>query len=330
MARRLAAFISAGRSLPSALERVRLAESLGYEAVFNTQTTGRDGLMVLAAYAQATSRIQIGTGVLPAFPRHPVSLAIEAATLDEMSGGRLILGVGPSHALTMEGWYGIPMARAYSQMREYVTILRQVFTTDGASFQGEFYRTQFGFIGYGARKDLPIYLSALAPKMLRFAGEAADGVVLWSCLPSYIASTVAPVVRSAASDAGRAVPEIVAAIPTAVTTNRAAAFDALRRDFFVYMNLPFYRRAIAAAGYGNEIEMFDKANQAGDFAGALAAMSEAMLTEFGAIGSAAEVRDKIDEYRAAGASLPAVGLFDAGEGFAGFEATLEAAIAGGV
>ena len=325
MTKRLAAFISPGRSLENAIERVRLAESLGYESVFSTQTTGRDGLMTLAAYANATSRIHLGTGVLPAFPRHPVSLAIEAATLDEISGGRLILGVGPSHKLTMEGWYGIPMDRAFSQIREYVRILRSIFTTGTCQLKGEFYTSGFGFMGYQARKELPIYLSALAPKMLDFSGAETDGVVLWGCLPSYIASTVAPIVRASAQKAGRGVPEVVAAVPCAVTTNREAAFDAFRKDFFVYMSLPFYRRVIGAAGYELEIEAFDKANANGDFPGALAAISDTMLNEFTAVGSATDVREKLEEYRAAGASLPAVGLFEAGDGYAGAEATLEAA-----
>lgn len=326
---RLATFISPGKRLDQALERVRLAEKLGYEAVFTTQTTLRDAIMVLAAYAGATSTIKLGTGVLPAFPRHPLALAIEAATLDEISGGRLILGIGPSHQLTMEGWYGIPMRKPLARMREYVSILRQVFATDGASFEGEFYKVQFGFIGYGARRDLPIYVSALAPNMLRWAGQAADGVVLWGCLPGYIREVVAPTVRAGAEEAGRdpSQIEIVAAIPTALTSNRGAALDGFRSDFFVYMSLPFYRRAIEGAGYGAEIRSFDEANARGDFAGALAAMSERMLDALGAIGDAGRIREKHAEYREAGVTLPAVGLFHGGEGYAGVEATLEAAIA---
>ncbi|MGZ4142926.1 MAG: LLM class flavin-dependent oxidoreductase, partial [Actinomycetota bacterium] len=98
MTSRLAAFITPGASFAAALERVQLAERLGYEAVFSTHIAARDGLMTLAGYAAGTSRIKLGTGVIPAFPRHPVALAYEAATLDELSGGRLLLGVGTSHA----------------------------------------------------------------------------------------------------------------------------------------------------------------------------------------------------------------------------------------
>ncbi len=327
--KRLAAFISAGSSLDQTLERVKLAEGLGYEAVFDTHIAARDGLMLLSAYAHVTSTIKIGTGVLPCFPRHPVSLAIEAATLDELSGGRLILGVGPSHQITMENWYGIPMKKPLTQMKEYVDILRQIFTKNAAQLSGEFYQTSFAFMGYSARADLPIYVSALAPNMLRWAGSAADGVILWGCLPSYIEKVVAPTVRAGAEEAGRdpnAV-EIVAAVPTALTTNTAAAYDGFRGDFFTYMMLPFYRRAIDGAGYGDEIKAFDEALGRGDRDAALAAISERMLAEFTAIGDKAAIDKKYQEYRDAGVTLPAVGAFSAGDGYAGPAATLEAVIA---
>jgi F420-dependent oxidoreductase-like protein len=327
MADRIACFISPGRTLDPAIERVKLAEKLGYETVFATQTTLRDGLMTAASYAPHTSRIKIGTGVLPAFPRHPVALAIEAATLDEITNGRLVLGIGPSHQMTMENWYGIPMDRPLARMREIVQILRSVFQTGRAELSGEFYKVQFGFIGYEARKDLPIYISALAPNMLTFCAEACDGTILWSCAPRYIKEVVAPTIRAAAEAAGRdpASVDIVAAVPCAVTDNVQAARDGFRKEFFPYMTLPFYRRVIEGAGFGDEIRAFDAANGKGDFPGALACVSDRLLENFAAIGSEEVVRAKIAEYREAGATVPAVGSFSAGEGSAGFEATLEAA-----
>ena len=322
----LAAFISPGKDLPSAVARVQAAERLGYEAVFTTTTTGRDGLMTLAAYAAGTTRIKLGTGVLPCLPRHPLALAIEAATLDEFSGGRLILGIGPSHKISMEGFYGIELTRPLARMKEYVQILRSVFTTNGVSFDGEFYHAAWAFRGFGARKDLPIYIAALAPGMLRLCGEACDGDVLWGCLPTYIRETVSPTIRASASASGRSPSSvtIVAAVPTALTTNREAAFDAFRKEFFVYMNLPFYRRAIAGAGYENELKAFDEALAAGDSPGALAAISQRMLDEFCAFGDEKLIADKYAEYRDAGVTLPGVGLGNVGDGFAGYEETLEA------
>ncbi|MGH2785294.1 MAG: LLM class flavin-dependent oxidoreductase [Actinomycetota bacterium] len=320
----LAAFISPSKNLDAALERVRAAERIGYDTVFTTQTTGRDALATLTAYAQVTSRIKLGTGVQPCFPRHPLALAIEAATIDEITGGRLILGIGPSHALTMETFYGIKMERPLARMREYVQILRSMFTTNSVQFDGDFYHALYTFMGYGARADLPIYIAAMAPGMLKLCGEACDGDVLWACLPTFIRGSVTPAIHAAAKGAGRdpSAIDIVAAVPTALTTNRAAAFDTFRKEFFIYMSLPFYRRSIAEAGYEAELKAYDEA--APDFAGQVAAISDRMLEEFLAVGDEKQIADKFAEYREAGVTTPAAGLFNAGDGFAGIEETLEA------
>lgn len=326
---RLAAFITPSKSLAQGVELVRTAEALGYETVFSTQIAQRDGLMTLAAYAAGTERIKLATGVIPAFPRHPVGLAYEAATLDEMSGGRLILGVGTSHRITMENWYGLDMTKPLTQLKEYVGILRALFTEGRVKHEGDYYKVNFGFMNYGARADLPIYISGLAKNTLRFAGEAADGVILWACLPSYIRDVVVPNVRAGEQAAGRAPGscEIVAAVPAGLATDEQAARDSFRKDFFVYMTLPFYRRAIDGAGYGEELAAFDAALSKGDMPGAHAAISDRMLQAFAGVGDEKTVRAKIDEYRDAGVTLPAVGLFrmppDAGPGA---EATLKAAI----
>lgn len=322
MAQRLAAFITPGKSLAQAVERVQLAERLGYEAVFATHIASRDGLMTLAAYAAGTERIKLGTGVIPAFPRHPIALAHEAATLDEMSNGRLLLGIGTSHRITMENWYGFDMSRPLTQLKEYVSILRSVFTTGRAEHSGAFYNVNFGFMGYAARPDLPIYISGLSKNTLRFAGAATDGLVLWACMPSYIRDVVVPNVRAGAEEAGRdpSACTVVAAVPVALSEDIEAARNAFRKDFFVYMTLPFYRAAIEGAGYKTEIEAFDKAMASGDVPAARLAISDGMLEHFAGIGDAAAVRAKIAEYREAGVDLPAVGPF------MNAEATLEAAI----
>jgi len=322
----LAAFISPGKDLPSAVARVQAAEKIGYEAVFTTHTMGRDGLMTLAAYAAATSRIKLGTGVVPALPRHPIAMGIEAATLDDLSGGRLILGIGLSHQLTMETFYGIKLDRPAARMREYLTILRSMFTNGGAAFDGDFYHAAYTFMGFTPRKDIPIYVAALAPRMLELTGQACDGDILWGCLPTYIRETVTPSIAAAATAAGRSPSDvtIVAAVPTALTTNRQAAADTFRKEFFVYMTLPFYRRAIAGAGYEGELKAFDDAQAQNDFAGQIAAISDRMVDEFCAFGDEKQIADKYAEYRDAGVTLPGVGLGAAGEGFAGYEATMEA------
>ena len=329
MGDRLAAFITPGKSIHQACARAKLAEDLGYEAVFATHIAARDGLMTLAAYAAATDTIKLGTGVIPAFPRHPVALACEAATLDEISGGRLILGIGMAHGITMENWYGHDMSKPLTEFKEYVEVLRSVLRTGRVEHTGDYYRSNFAFMNYEPRPDIPIFTASLGPNSLRWAGANSDGIILWSCMPRYIAESVVPLLREGAEEAGRdpAEIEIVAAVPSAVAHDVAAARDAFRQSFFVYMTLPFYRRVIGGAGYAENIAAFDAKMAEGDMPGALAAMSDEMLEHFAGIGTPEAVQAKIAEYREAGVTLPAVGLFavpaDAG---GSAEDTLAAAI----
>ena len=116
----IGAFISAGKSLDKALQRVEHADRLGFDAVYTTQLAGRDALTLLTAYASVSQRIRLGTGVAPIFARTPVAMAQTAATIDEFSGGRMVLGLGVSHQVTVENWYDAKISKPVAQMREYV------------------------------------------------------------------------------------------------------------------------------------------------------------------------------------------------------------------
>src|SRR6266540_1988687 len=123
----IGAFISPGRSLDKALERARLADELGLDSVFTTHIAGRDSLAVLMAYASVTERVRLGTGVVPIFSRTPAAMAQTVATIDEFSGGRMVLGIGVSHQITVENWHGARIEKPVTQMREYAGILRAIF-----------------------------------------------------------------------------------------------------------------------------------------------------------------------------------------------------------
>lgn len=321
-----AVFLSPGKTVASVLERVKLAEQLGYEAVFTTNIAAHDGLMALAAYAGVTERIKLGTGVLPAFNRHPLALAQEAVTLDEFSNGRLWLGIGTSHAATMQGWYGFPFDKPLSQLKEYLEVLRAVVRTGSVMHEGAFYTARFAFSGAGPRPEMPIMISGLSPKTLAYAGSTCDGVILWCCLPSYIESTVAPIVRQAERDAGR--PEgacrIIAAVPSGVGDD-AAIRAALRRDLLVYWTLPFYRAVIGEAGFVDDLARFDEQLKGGDPKAAVEQIPDAFLDQLAGIGTADAVRARIEAYRKAGCDLPAVGMISAPRDAATPEAALEAA-----
>jgi alkanesulfonate monooxygenase SsuD/methylene tetrahydromethanopterin reductase-like flavin-dependent oxidoreductase (luciferase family) len=314
-------FISTGRSLSEAIERVKLAESLGYESVYVTHVAGRESLTVLGAYAQATSRIRIGTGVVPIYTRTPATMAQTAATLDEIAGGRLTLGMGVSHRPVVEGWHGQRIDRPVAEMREYTTIVRAILRGEDPP-SGEKWQTGFHLLGIETRPKLPIYIAALSPAMLRLAGEIGDGVMLWLCNPRYIAEVVIPEVTAGRERAGLGIEgfDVVAAVPGAMTEDPASAYSAMRRDLLPYFGLPFYRAMIERTGFGEDIAAFDAA--AGEMEGMQNAISDAFLEELTAVGDGGgdAVRAGLERYRAAGATSPCLGPIAKTD----FEATLRA------
>ena len=171
--------------METALQRVELAERLGYESAYITHIAGRDSATALMAYAARSERIMLGTGVMPIYSRTPVATAQSFATLDEFSGGRAIIGLGVSHRPVVEAWYGQSIDKPLREMREYVGVVRAILRGEDPP-QGERFASAFHFMGYEPRPDIPIYLAGLSPGMLRLAGEIADGVVLWLCNPEYI------------------------------------------------------------------------------------------------------------------------------------------------
>ena len=313
---RVACFLEPGRSLQDGIERVRRAEALGYDSVWVSHIAAREPLQVLAAYASATSTIGLGTGVVPIALRHPGLLAMEAATLDEASGGRLSLGVGVSHRSIVEGWYGLSLDDPLGRMREHATVVRSLWREGSVDHEGTHVTARFSFMGLRPRPDIRLLFAALAPGMLRLAAELADGVVLWMCSPAYIREVVRPLLDENLAAHGRdpATFEVVASVPLAITENPDAARDAFRRQAMPYTQLPFYRRAIAAGGHEDAL----RASDAGE------PLPVAFVDEMAAAGDAEALRAKIEEYRAAGVTLPAVGPLPRHEGAAGVEATLEA------
>jgi F420-dependent oxidoreductase-like protein len=315
-------FISSGRSLDKAVERVRLAEQLGFESVWVTQIAGRDAFTVLTVYAGATERIRLGTGVVPIYTRTPATMAQTAATLDEYAGGRHNLGLGVSHRPVVEGWHGQTIDRPVAEMREYAGTVKAIVRGEPTP-EGEKWRTGFRLAGLDPRPDLPVYVAGLSPGMLKLAGEIADGVVLWLCNPHYIRDFVVPALREGRERAGKDLEgfDVVAAVPAAATDNPDGARDAMRGDLLPYFGLPFYRTMIERSGFGDDIARFDEAAGTGDVDAMRAAISDEFLGVLCAIGSEEEVRAGIERYRDAGATSPCVGPIPGTD----FEATLHAA-----
>ena len=310
---RLAAFIDAVKTLDESVARVKAAERLGFESVWVTQLPhARDASLVLAAYAHATKRVSFGTGILPIYTRHPTAMVQMAATLDELSGGRFILGIGVSHKVTVESMWGLHLDSPVDAMREYLDIVRTSLRDGNCSIDGKHFTAHWTYSG-PRRADMPIMISALNPRMLELAGEMADGIVLYMCSPAHVRNHIIPAVAAGRQKAGKTLDgfEVVAAVPVCLTKDRAGGHDAFRKTVERYANLPYYRKMMDASGYKAQLE-------AGE-------ISAEMLDELAGIGDEEQVRDVVRRYREAGVTLPGVGPFGGHTGAAGFEATLEAA-----
>jgi F420-dependent oxidoreductase-like protein len=306
--------------MAQAIERVKLAEALGYDSAFVTHIAGRESLTVVTAYALATQRIRVGTGVVPIYTRTPATMAQTAATIDDVSGGRLTLGLGVSHRPVVEGWHGQTIDHPVAEMREYVEIVRAILAGENPP-PGQKWRTGFRLAGLNPSDGLKIFIAALSPAMLRLAGEIGDGVMLWLCNPTYIRDVVVPAVREGRELAGKPATgfEIVAAVPAALTDDPRTAHEAIRGELLTYFSLPFYRTMLERSGYGADIAAFDATG--GDPASMRAAISERFLDALTAVGEEPAVRARVDRYRQAGVTLPSIGPISRTD----FEATLRAA-----
>jgi alkanesulfonate monooxygenase SsuD/methylene tetrahydromethanopterin reductase-like flavin-dependent oxidoreductase (luciferase family) len=309
----LGAFIGVGKSLETALQRVELAERLGYESAYVTHIAARDSLTTLMAYAARSERLLLGTGVMPIYSRTPVATAQSFGTLDELSGGRAIIGLGVSHRPVVEGWYGQSIDQPLREMREYVGVVRAILRNEDPP-QGETFHSSFHFMGFEPRPDIPIYLAGLSPGMLRLAGEIADGVVLWLCIPEYIRDVVVPTVAEGRQKAGKSPDDfdIVAAVPSAVTNDPDQAKAQLRSELIPYFSLPFYRKMLERSGFDDELAAFDRDG--------MEAISDRFLSALAAIGSADEAAASVRRYAESGASSPCLG----GISRTDFDTTLEA------
>ena len=317
----IGAFISPGRDLDRAVERVRLADRLGFDAAYTTHIAGRDSLTTLMAYAGASERIRLGTGVVPIFSRTPATMAQTAATIDEYSQGRMVLGLGVSHRVTVENWHGARIDKPVTQMREYLAAVRAIFRGETPP-DSERFPTKFAFMGYEARADLPIYVAALSPGMIRLAAEAADGVMLWLCSPAYIRETVMPSLREGFERAGRSADgfDIVAAVPVGLAEDPEQARATFRQDLVPYASLPFYRSMLESSGFAAEIEAFDAGMAGGDVERAKAGLSDRMLDELAGIGDEDTVRAAVARYGDAGVTSPCIGAIPRSD----FDGALEA------
>ena len=265
-----------GRPLTSLVDEVVQMEEQGFASYWSPQVGTFDALTMLALAGQATNQIELGTAVVPSYPRHPSALAQQAATVNALCGGRLVLGVGPSHRPGIEA-LGLAYDRPARHMREYVTILKELGAEGRVDFEGEMYRVKTGFACPEA-SPLTVVVSALAPLMLKAAGEVADGTVTWMVGPRTIADSTAPRITKAAAAAGREAPRVVVGLPVCVHDDKAQATARAVQIFQGYGMLPNYRRQLDAEGIDQAGEIAVVGNE-DDVTAQLQAFFDAGATE---------------------------------------------------
>ena len=245
-------------SIHDMMEVARLADDAGFDSVWNGEFFNRNGLVTLAAVALATQRAKIATGIAYAYMRNPVLNATGAMDLDELSGGRMILGLGSGTKSMNEGWYGQPFEpRSAAKMKECLALLRRIWASHkgmGVRFEGEFYRINIpAFIRPRAVRDrIPVYLAAVQKGMLRTVGEVADGLVghpLYS--RKYLDEFIKPNIEIGAKRAGRSLKDIdmTTLLITVVSHDRKQAIQEAKNQIAFYASVKSYEGILNLHGW---------------------------------------------------------------------------------
>ena len=289
------------------------ADSLGYHSLWTGESWGRDAFTVLTMLACHTRSLSLGTGIVTVYSRTPALIAQSIASLDSISEGRAILGLGTSGRIVIENWHGLPYRKPLARTREYVEIIHQALAGGPVNHHGEFFQlARFRMNSHPVQKKLPIYLATLGPKNLELTGQVADG---W--LPTWLdrkqLSVLKERIAKAASKAGRDISDITVApyifCYVADTTDEMAEGEKRIRSHMAYYiggMGEYYHALVSRSGYSAEADAVRDAWAAGDKGKAAAAISDAMLENIAVLGSGAECRAKLDSFRSAGADMPII------------------------
>ncbi|HQZ90635.1 MAG TPA: LLM class flavin-dependent oxidoreductase [Thermomicrobiales bacterium] len=225
---------------------IQQAEQAGVQGVWMTMgALAADTLSIFAAAAMVTQRVRMSSGIVPAFTRHPLGLVGQAAVLDNLAPGRVRIGVGTSHGPSMAA-YGLDLDRPLDWLDEYLRVVRAAMQGGRATFDGRWFSIDATL---PTATDVPLLVSALRPRAWELAGELSDGGISWLCPIDYLTGEAQAALRRGAERAGRATPPLIAHVPVALTTDRAAVRAAASTQLATYRRLPFYARMFAAAGY---------------------------------------------------------------------------------
>jgi len=234
-------------SIDAIVEDARSAHSQGFASFWLANIFGFDAITALALVGREVEDLQLGTAVVPSYPRHPTAIAQQALTASAASGGRFQLGIGLSHKIVIEDMFGLSYAKPARHMREYLAVLAPLLRGEAAKHAGEEYRVNAAFQVPGAG-PVPLLVAALGPVMLRLAGEMADGTITWMTGPKTLGDHIIPRLCDAAEGAGRSTPRVVAGLPVELSADPEGTRAHMDEVFAIYPTLPSYKAMLDREG----------------------------------------------------------------------------------
>jgi probable F420-dependent oxidoreductase len=295
--------ILTGGNVRANVDLARRAEAAGFDSVFSVEFFNQHAFVVLGAITQATERIRIGSGIANTFTRSPLVHATAAMDLDELSGGRMVLGLGSGTRRMNEEWWGVPFAKPAARTRELVELLRAVFKAGngfGFRFQGKFWNLNIPvFTRPGARADLPIWVAAVNPPMMRAAGRVADGVVGHPIATRrWHREVTLPTLREAESKAGRPAGScrLVPYVMTSIHADRSIALRDAKAQIGFYYTVKVYHSILQFHGLPHVAEACRKALATFDIGAMADAIPDDFVDEIAIACTPAEARDRLVQW----------------------------------
>lgn len=239
--------LTATATIDDVVSDVQAAEEQGFHTYWVPQIFGYDALTLLAVVGRETERIELGTSVIPTYPRHPAMLAAQALTTQQACGGRLTLGIGLSHQPVIEQMFGMSFDKPVRHLREYLDVLMPLVSGERVEAHGETISANLA-LDVPASQPVPVQVAALGPQMLKLAGARTAGTITWMTGPRTIADHTAPTLRAAAEQAGNPDPFVTSGVPVCVTDDVAGTRDRASQVYAIYGQLPSYRAMLDREG----------------------------------------------------------------------------------
>jgi probable F420-dependent oxidoreductase len=290
-----------------AVELCARAEQLGYTDVWSAEVGATDAFSPLAAIAVKTDRLRLGTALVPVFTRPPALTAMSAAGLQQLSGGRFVLGVGTSSPAIIDLWMGLEFDGRVKRIEEYVEVVREVLSGKKVDYRGETVRVEAFRLQVDPGAPVPVYIGALGPRMCRLAGRIADGVLFYFMSPDGVRQALVDVAEGA-KEAGRdpADIDVFLRLPVACEEPEETARFMGRRMLTGYAIVPAYNASLERQGFAEEARAIADLWAKGERDKATEAFSDRMLDELFLTGSAEDCKRRIEAFCEAGVKTPVI------------------------